>query len=98
MIRRTLSQLSFNFLSIFLPYTVKLFRERRNKIIEVLELNPEHRPHDPRKQFVTICKKYKVDEYTIKRIVGHAIDDITEKIYTDRDKNWLINEVKKIKR
>ena len=78
--------------------TYDKYNRRFNKIIEVLELNPEHRPHDPRKQFVTICKKYKVDEYAIKRIVGHAIDDITEKIYTDRDENWLINEVKKIKR
>lgn len=78
--------------------TYDKYNRRFNKIIDVLELNPEHRPHDPRKQFVTICKKYKVDEYAIKRIVGHTIDDITEKIYTDRDENWLINEVKKIKR
>ena len=30
-------------------------------------------------------KKYKVDEYAIKYMVGHEIQDITEKVYTKRD-------------
>lgn len=57
----------------------------------------DHRPHDCRKTFVTIAKKYQLDEYAIKRIVGHAINDITEAIYTDRDYEWLYNEMQKIK-
>ena len=64
----------------------------------VLGLNPEHKPHDPRKHFVTLCKEYDVNEYAIKYAAGHAIDDITEKIYTERKDDWLISEVKKIKR
>lgn len=61
-----------------------------------LVLNTEHRPHDPRKTFVTMAKKWEVDEYAIKRIIGHAIGDITERIYTQRDIEWLKSEMNKI--
>lgn len=47
--------------------------------------------------FITMAKKYNVDEYAIKYIVGHAIKDITEKVYTQRELDWLIEEMKKIK-
>lgn len=66
------------------------------KAMQTLEFNPDHRPHDPRKQFVTMAKEYNVDEYAIKRIVGHRIADITENIYTERDVKWLISEANKI--
>ena len=72
------------------------YRKCFNTILEELGLNQEHRPHDPRKHFVTMAKKYNLDEYAIKRIVGHRIDDITEAVYTDRDPQWLYEEVCKI--
>lgn len=62
-----------------------------------LKLNPEHRPHDGRKHFVTMAKKYGIDEYAIKYIVGHKISDITEKVYTQREFEWLKEEIEKIK-
>ena len=62
-----------------------------------LKISTEHRPHDPRKTFVTMAKKYKVDEYAIKRIIGHAIGDLTERVYTQRDIEWLKIEMAKIK-
>lgn len=62
-----------------------------------LNLNPAHRPHDGRKQFVTMAKKYGVDEYAIKYIVGHKISDITERVYTQREFEWLKQEIEKIK-
>ena len=62
------------------------YREFQN-IIESLELNPDHRLHDGRTHFVTMAKKYNVDEYAIKCLVGHAISDITEKVYTKRGEN-----------
>lgn len=65
-------------------------------ICQALDLDPDHRPHDVRKTFVTKCKKYKVDEYAIKRIIGHKTGDITEDIYTQRDVSWLREEVNKI--
>lgn len=78
-------------------FTYDVYRRRFEKAILELNLNPEHRCHDPRKTFVTMAKKYNVDEYAIKRIVGHSIGDLTEKIYTERDTEWLMNEMKKIK-
>lgn len=77
--------------------TYDKYRTRFNKIITNLELNPEHRPHDGREHFITEAKKYGVDEYAIKYIVGHSISDITEKIYTKRDISWLQSEIEKIK-
>lgn len=62
-----------------------------------LEISTEHRPHDPRKTFVTMAKKYEVDEYAIKRIIGHTIEDLTERVYTQRDLEWLKSEMAKMK-
>ena len=56
-------------------------------IRDELKLNPEHRPHDGRKHFVTMAKKYGIDEYAIKYMVGHKISDITEKVYTQTKKS-----------
>lgn len=55
-----------------------------------------YKPHDARKTFITLAKKYDVNEYAIKRIVGHAISDLTERVYTDRNINWLKSEIEKI--
>ena len=44
-------------------------------------------------QFVTMCKRCKVDEYAIKYMAEHAISDITEKTYTKRDNSWLYEEI-----
>lgn len=65
-------------------------------VISELGLNPEHSPHDGRVQFVSMAKDSGVDEYAIKRIVGHKIGDITESTYTKRPRNWLYDEVVKI--
>ena len=78
-------------------FSYRRFYNRFNDIIKKLGLNPEHRLHDTRKTFVTLAKRYNVDEYAIKYMVGHAIPDITESIYTDRDDEWLKNEIEKIK-
>ena len=55
-----------------------------------------HIPHDGRKSFVTLAKRFSVNEYAIKRIVGHAIDDLTERVYTERPISWLADEIEKI--
>lgn len=67
------------------------------RICNELHLNSEHRPHDGRKHFVTMAKKFGVDEYAIKYLVGHKISDITEKVYTEREFQWLREELEKIK-
>lgn len=76
--------------------TYDKYNIRFKKIVGALKLDPNHRPHDPRKFFVTTAKRYKVDEYAIKRIVGHAISDITENVYTERDLQWLKDEIRKM--
>ena len=75
----------------------KEYLSRFEKTVSELNLNPEHRPHDCRKTFATNAKRVGMDEYAIKRILGHAITDITEKIYTERDIEWLKSEIEKLK-
>lgn len=74
----------------------KEYSRRFERAMIELKLNPDHKPHDGRKTFITLAKKYKVDEYAIKRIVGHSIDDITESVYTERPLDWLKEEIVKI--
>ena len=69
----------------------KVYNKRFSQIM------PGRLPHDPRKTFITYAKKYKMDEYAIKRIVGHQIKDVTEAVYTERSVEWLHEELKKIK-
>ena len=80
-----------------LMFTYDKFQKRFGKIRDELNLNPLHRAHDGRMHFITIAKKYGVDEYAIKYIVGHTINDITEKVYTKRELEWLQSEIQKIK-
>lgn len=77
--------------------TYDKYAGRFDKVIAALNLNSEHRPHDPRMTFITRCKKAGVDEYALKLIVGHKIEDITEAVYTDRDLEWLREDLEKIK-
>lgn len=78
-------------------FTYDKYQKRFNKIRDQLNLNPQHRAHDGRMHFITIAKKCQVDEYAIKYIVGHSIQDITERVYTKREIDWLKNEIEKIK-
>lgn len=95
------SEFLFNYLDPKKPDDTQLTYNRFNKcfssIVKRLDLNPEHRPHDGRKHFVTKAKEAEVDEYAIKYIIGHSITDITEKVYTQRNTDWLKSEIKKIK-
>ena len=79
------------------PLTYDRFNHLLRKLKKQLALNENHRLHDGRKHFVTMAKKYKVDEYAIKYIVGHSITDLTERVYTKRDLPWLREEIEKIK-
>lgn len=80
-----------------LKLTYDKYRHRVDKIIEQLELNPDHRAHDGRIQFATMAGDAKMNEYAVKRIMGHKIKDITENTYTKRKKEWLMEEILKIK-
>lgn len=77
--------------------TYQRYSELFYRFIKNLNLNPDHKPHDGRVQFVTVAKKCGVDEYALKRIIGHKIKDITEEVYTKRNIDWLKSEIAKIK-
>lgn len=75
--------------------TYDKYRGRFNKIN--LRFGMSHKPHDTRHAFITFAKAAGVDEYILKLIVGHEIDDITEKVYTHRTIEQLQEEMMKIK-
>lgn len=75
--------------------TYDKYRGRFTKIMKKLHM--EHKPHDTRHTFITKAKAVNVDEYILKLIVGHAIEDITEKVYTHRTLEQLHHEIQKIK-
>lgn len=77
--------------------TYDKYQKRFYRVRDDLGLNKQHKPHDGRKHFITMCKKYDVDEYAIKRMVGHRIADLTEAVYTERPIEWLKSEMAKIK-
>lgn len=80
-----------------LMFTYDKYQKRFAKLVKELKINEQHRPHDPRIHFVTMAKHYQIDEYAIKYMVGHSITDITERVYTKRDIDWLKTEIEKIK-
>lgn len=76
--------------------TYDKYRKRFDKTVKFLPMELQHRPHDTRHTFITLAKESNLDEYAIKMIVGHAIVDLTEKVYTHRDIEWLKTEMSKI--
>lgn len=66
------------------PMTYGIYYNRKWK--EVMEqLQMAHRPQDCRHTFATMMAKAKADKLCIKRIMGHAVTDITESVYTHKD-------------
>jgi integrase len=61
-----------------------------------LDLNQEHTPHDGRVSFATYAKSNGIDEYALKYLLGHSIQDLTEKVYTERELPWLVKEMEKL--
>lgn len=77
--------------------TYMTYDKYRKRFIKVMNrLKMEHRPHETRHTFITKAKACNVDEYILKLIVGHAIEDITEKVYTHRTIEQLKTEMDKI--
>lgn len=65
------------------------YREKWEPIMGELEF--EHKPHDCRHTFATLMDNAGANKLSIKRIMGHASQDITDKVYTHKD----IEELKK---
>lgn len=75
--------------------TYDKYRNRFNKVCK--KLNMTHKPHDTRHTFITYAKEANMNEYILKLIVGHSINDITEKVYTHRTIQQLVDEMNKFK-
>jgi len=67
------------------------YHEKFKKIMEQLEL--DHRPHDCRHTFATLMDNAGANKLSIRRIMGHAGKDITDKVYTHKDVGQLIKAI-----
>ena len=69
------------------------------KVVKQLKLNPELTPHCARHTFITKAnaREVNMNEYILKMIVGHKIQDVTESVYTHRTIEDLKEEILKIK-
>jgi integrase len=65
------------------------YKEKWMNIMDKLEM--DHKPHDCRHTCATLLDNAGANKLSIKRILGHASPDITDKIYTHKD----IDELKK---
>lgn len=81
---------------LFGEMTYEQYRYAFHKELERIGLS-DHTPHDCRVRFVTKAKECGMDEYAIKRLVGHTISDLTERVYTKRDFEWLCSEMEKLR-
>lgn len=70
------------------------YRYSYKKAMNALKLN--HTPHETRHTFISKAKESGIDEYCLKLIVGHAIADLTERVYTHRQLEQLFTEINKI--
>lgn len=62
--------------------TYDKYRGRFKKVMSAV--NMKHNPHETRHTFITQAKYCKVNEYILKKIIGHEIRDVTEAVYTHR--------------
>lgn len=67
------------------------YEEKWKKIMEQLNMN--HKPHDCRHTFASLMDSAGANKLCIKRIMGHSSTDITDKVYTHKDINELIENV-----
>ena len=76
---------------------ISYFQYRRYFMNIMDRFGMSHLPHDTRHTFISLAKEAGMDEYILKLIVGHAIEDITERVYTHRNIEALRREIAKIK-
>lgn len=62
---------------------------------QVYKLN--HTPHDTRHTFATCAMLSGMDEYAVKLIMGHSVSDLTKRVYTHANEEWLKEQMGKYK-
>lgn len=61
------------------------------------QLRMNHKMHDTRDTFTSLCQLCNIDIYIRKKVLGHKLNNITFDIYTNTSKNKLWTEINKIK-
>nr|DAT90073.1 MAG TPA: Integrase [Caudoviricetes sp.] len=59
-------------------------------------LNFNHLPHDGRHTFATFADNAEITPVMVKRIMGHKIKDLTQRVYTHKDITDIVEAVNKI--
>lgn len=67
------------------------YEEKWKRIMEQLSII--HKPHDCRHAFATLMDNAGANKVSIKRIMGHASKDITDKVYTHKDLEELLKAI-----
>lgn len=71
--------------------------KRFKNALALAGITEKHTPHDCRHTFISLLDASGVDKITIKRLVGHAGGDITEKVYTHKTLEQLREAVETLK-
>ena len=79
-----------------LPYTANTFRRHMEAYLTRIGMPVHHTPHDCRHTFSALAEKYKVAENDRKRMLGHALQDVTNRVYGHRTVDDLRAEIEKI--
>ena len=62
----------------------------------LIKLGISHLPHDGRHTFATFAHRFEINKLAQKKIMGHAVSDITDGVYTHKTVEELLHEVNKI--
>ena len=79
-----------------IPYTSNTFRRKMEEYMTSIRMEIHHTPHDCRHTFSALAEKYHIAENDRKRMLGHALKDITNKVYGHRTVQDLREEIEKI--
>ena len=74
----------------YINFVINLWPKLMNR------LGMNHKTHDCRVTCATLLKKAKVDDLHRKLILGHSIQDLTDRVYTKVDLSELIKDINKI--
>lgn len=62
----------------------------------MISMGMEHTLHDTRHTCATVMKKYDIDDYYRKLILGHSLQNLTDRVYTKTTIKRLVTEINKI--
>ncbi len=73
------------------PISYGKYKLMFKQLMEALSM--KHLPHDGRHTFASLADTAGMNKIAIKKIMGHASNDITEKVYTHKEINELLQNV-----